>query len=331
MSAAIAESTPETARVAGAVAVGKSAGDSLSILMVTPEAHPFAKTGGLAEVAAALPQALAALGHNVTLVLPRYRGVDVVRDEGAADRVHVRESARSRWRSSSNRRRTAFRASRSPSSTHRTSSIERDCTATQAATIRTTPGDSRCSAARRSSTRARARYGRRVIHAHDWQTGLVPVYQKMVLSTDPDRRRRSRRVHDSQPGLPGAVPGTDGRFDWPGLGGPGRPGDGVLGPDQLPQSGDQLQRADHHRQPDLRGGDHDAGARVRLRRDPPAARERPGRDPQRHRHDALEPRARRVRAGVVLGRRSERQTGRQARAPRGGRHCIATLALRFVR
>jgi starch synthase len=44
--------------------------------MVTPEAPPFAKTGGLAEVAAALPQALVALGHGVTLVLPRYRRVD---------------------------------------------------------------------------------------------------------------------------------------------------------------------------------------------------------------------------------------------------------------
>src|SRR5687767_2290654 len=46
----------------------------LSILMVTSEAHPFAKTGGLAEVAGALPPALARLGHEVTLVLPRYRG-----------------------------------------------------------------------------------------------------------------------------------------------------------------------------------------------------------------------------------------------------------------
>ena len=43
--------------------------------MVTPEAHPFAKTGGLAEVAGALPDALARLGHTVTLVIPRYRGV----------------------------------------------------------------------------------------------------------------------------------------------------------------------------------------------------------------------------------------------------------------
>ena len=51
--------------------------DALSIVMVTPEAHPFARTGGLAEVAAALPQALAAGGHAVTLVLPRYRGIDI--------------------------------------------------------------------------------------------------------------------------------------------------------------------------------------------------------------------------------------------------------------
>src|SRR3972149_9390363 len=49
----------------------------LSILMVAPEAHPFAKTGGLAEVVGALPLALARLGHRVTLVLPRSRGTDI--------------------------------------------------------------------------------------------------------------------------------------------------------------------------------------------------------------------------------------------------------------
>jgi starch synthase len=44
--------------------------------MVSPEATPFAKTGGLGDVAGALPQALGRLGHRVTLVLPRYRGID---------------------------------------------------------------------------------------------------------------------------------------------------------------------------------------------------------------------------------------------------------------
>ena len=45
------------------------------ILMVASEAVPFAKTGGLGDVAGALPLALARLGHEVTLVLPRYRGL----------------------------------------------------------------------------------------------------------------------------------------------------------------------------------------------------------------------------------------------------------------
>src|SRR5262245_42209459 len=50
---------------------GRSQPSGAPVLMVSPEAHPFAKTGGLAEVAGALPHALARLGYRVTLVLPR--------------------------------------------------------------------------------------------------------------------------------------------------------------------------------------------------------------------------------------------------------------------
>src|SRR5215471_12909231 len=46
-----------------------------SVLMIASEAVPFAKTGGLADVIGALPPALARLGWAVTVVLPRYRGV----------------------------------------------------------------------------------------------------------------------------------------------------------------------------------------------------------------------------------------------------------------
>jgi starch synthase len=48
----------------------------MRILMVASEALPFAKTGGLADVLGALPQALAALGHDVDVLMPRYRGID---------------------------------------------------------------------------------------------------------------------------------------------------------------------------------------------------------------------------------------------------------------
>ena len=47
----------------------------MRILMVASEAVPFAKTGGLADVVGALPRALVRLGHTVDLVLPRYRGI----------------------------------------------------------------------------------------------------------------------------------------------------------------------------------------------------------------------------------------------------------------
>jgi starch synthase len=51
------------------------AANSLRVLMVASEARPFSKTGGLADVATALSQALGRLGHDVTLFTPRYRGV----------------------------------------------------------------------------------------------------------------------------------------------------------------------------------------------------------------------------------------------------------------
>ena len=47
----------------------------LSVLFVTPEAVPFAKTGGLADVAGALPKFIEPLGCKLILVMPCYRGV----------------------------------------------------------------------------------------------------------------------------------------------------------------------------------------------------------------------------------------------------------------
>ncbi len=49
----------------------------MNILFATSEAAPFAKTGGLADVAGSLPPAIASLGHEVSVVMPRYRQVDV--------------------------------------------------------------------------------------------------------------------------------------------------------------------------------------------------------------------------------------------------------------
>jgi starch synthase len=48
---------------------------ALKVLFVTSETAPFAKTGGLADVAGALPKALRALGVDVRVVMPLYAGM----------------------------------------------------------------------------------------------------------------------------------------------------------------------------------------------------------------------------------------------------------------
>jgi starch synthase len=48
----------------------------LKILLVAAEAVPFAKEGGVADVIGSLPRALAALGHDVRVFMPRYGSID---------------------------------------------------------------------------------------------------------------------------------------------------------------------------------------------------------------------------------------------------------------
>ncbi len=47
------------------------------VLMISSEAAPYAKTGGLADVLGSLPPALVALGLECAVILPRYGAIDV--------------------------------------------------------------------------------------------------------------------------------------------------------------------------------------------------------------------------------------------------------------
>jgi len=71
----------------------------MEILFVSSEVAPWSKTGGLGDVGGALPRALAARGHAVTVVSPRYGAVDAAahgfeRREGV---VRVRGEPLAAW------------------------------------------------------------------------------------------------------------------------------------------------------------------------------------------------------------------------------------------
>ncbi|HUG55492.1 MAG TPA: glycogen/starch synthase [Candidatus Limnocylindrales bacterium] len=57
----------------------------MQIVFAAAEVAPFAKVGGLADVAGSLPQALASLGHELTVYLPLHRTIDRARHGIPAD------------------------------------------------------------------------------------------------------------------------------------------------------------------------------------------------------------------------------------------------------
>jgi starch synthase len=149
--------------------------------MVTPEARPFAKTGGLADVCGALPLALARLGHRVTIVLPKYRGTQTDGSEGEPANV-------------------PFGAN-----TYPVRFVEQRVADGVTAVLIDAPalydrdglyGDAKgeygdnafrfAVLCRGALEYARLRGIRpSAIHAHDWQAGLAPVYARTVLRDDP--------------------------------------------------------------------------------------------------------------------------------------------------
>lgn len=154
--------------------------DRLHILLVTPEARPFAKTGGLADVCGALPPALARLGHHVTLVLPRYRGIKI----GAKGRDVSIPLGRQHY---------AVRFVEQPVSDGVDAMfVDAPDLYDREGLYGDARGDYRDNAFRFAVlSRAALEYVRQlerpvsVIHAHDWQAGLVPVYARTILAGDP--------------------------------------------------------------------------------------------------------------------------------------------------
>ncbi len=149
-------------------------------LLIGSEAVPFAKTGGLADVLGALPPALAGLGWDVTLVLPRYRGVSagrlVERRAVTVGGVHTRRGV---LRGAARRRR--------PRDPRRLSGALRSRVPLRRRRVDYPDNPQRFAFLVRAALEYAAVPARRpdVVHAHDWQAGLAPVYLRTRYADHP--------------------------------------------------------------------------------------------------------------------------------------------------
>jgi starch synthase len=153
---------------------------AMRVLHVASEAAPFAKTGGLADVLGALPPALAKLGHEVAVVLPRYRGVVLPRSRiWDALAVHVGPHLFLAGIDEVVRQGVRYLFVDIPALYDR-AGIYYDSTGDY-------PDNHIRFAALAQAALAIARsiFRPDIFHAHDWQAGLVPLYLHEHFAGDP--------------------------------------------------------------------------------------------------------------------------------------------------
>ena len=156
----------------------------MKILFAASECVPFCKTGGLADVVGALPKALRQARHDVRIILPKYKTIRAhefgLKDTG--EKVHVPVGAG--WRDG-----RIYQAKVEPNLT--VYFIENEHYYGRAGIYRSHEGDYADNAERfiffsRAVLEAckALEFRPDIVHAHDWQTGLVPAYLKTLYKRD---------------------------------------------------------------------------------------------------------------------------------------------------
>jgi starch synthase len=154
----------------------------MHIAFAASEGVPFSKTGGLADVVGALPRALAALGHQVSVYLPRYRQTKLTDPSTVVRSVTVPFDDQYRF------------ASVVGGATHggvRFYFVEYSAYFDRDGLYGTPAGDYPDNAERfalfsRTVLEASKILGvPQIFHCHDWQSALIPVLLRTIYAEDP--------------------------------------------------------------------------------------------------------------------------------------------------
>ncbi|MGB7600401.1 MAG: glycogen/starch synthase, partial [Candidatus Sulfotelmatobacter sp.] len=154
----------------------------MHIAFAASEGVPFSKTGGLADVVGALPRALAALGHQVSVYLPRYRQTRLADPATVVHSITIPFDDKYRF--------SAVVTSGSQSGV-RFYFVDYPDYFDRDALYGTAAGDYPDNAERfalfsRTVLEASKILGvPQVFHCHDWQSALIPVLLRTVYAEDP--------------------------------------------------------------------------------------------------------------------------------------------------
>jgi len=159
--------------------------EPLKVFFLSPEVVPFAKTGGLADVAGSLPAALKKMGVDVRVGLPHYR---MIREQGLDAKVVLSGLEVPLGN-------LTFRGDVLETETDDGVPVylfEREDLFDRPNLYGTPEGDY-CDNLERFAyfSQAALLFARKtgfdfdLVHCHDWQTGLVPAYLKTVYTDDP--------------------------------------------------------------------------------------------------------------------------------------------------
>ncbi len=146
----------------------------MKILFISPEVFPFAKTGGLADVVGALPDALAKRGHACSIVLPFYK---CVRENGFSPELFKKDLS-----VEINRERQAFNIYLLKHNNLDVYFLEKDEYYKRDYLYGTPEGDYPDNALRfgfftKAVIVALPHIGTQdILHCNDWQSALIPLY-----------------------------------------------------------------------------------------------------------------------------------------------------------
>jgi len=158
----------------------------MNILFAASEVVPFAKTGGLADVAGALPRALSRRGCQVAVVLPKYRKVEAnkfhlekIREDLVVP-IGPRLERGGLWKADMGDKGTAYFIEHE-------GYFDRDGFYTDSNNQDYPDNAERFIFFSRAVLEAgkALNFKPDIVHAHDWQTALIPVYLKTLYRQTP--------------------------------------------------------------------------------------------------------------------------------------------------